>query len=191
MIDLDMPRGKQFELGVLGVTGEKESTRPQYYDYEESLNQVIKMNWANFERSKTGELEWHDPVNPSMGMTAQIWNAVQRNLLVFLEEPNEPNPLNFYVSVGYNSLDYYHGVDAFFWWYGVVATIDLSLINKNREGKCKADFLLMPHDLQGESLALFGQHIALFLEREFLTKKIREIEKKRHALHHLSDYLHQ
>ena len=190
MSDLEtLSGGRKFEHKVLGVYSEASQELPQYFDFRESLDRVVNLNWNNYARSLRGEVEWHNPTNPTMGITAYLWKSVDQHLSM-LDTQHGRVPLNLYISVGWNSLDFYHGVDAVFYWHGVFVTIDLSLVNKlEREGGLKADVLFTPKDLEYSNLELFGEHVASLLHLRLSEERVKNVAKRRAALHHLSDYL--
>jgi hypothetical protein len=178
-----LPPGRAFEEEVFGVTEENIEFAVRYprrIGIHASLQRVIQDNWTMYaEAVEKNSAYCHDPINPQMGKTHLLWVAVKDNL------PRRINghsalPLNLYIAVGRNSLDWRHGIDAFFWWQGVYVTIDVSLRPKSEE-ELKADFLVMPEDLEPEQLQNLGKKIAeLLKERNF---GLRRHEKK-HNLHH-------
>ena len=123
-----------------------------------------------------------------MGHTPEIWFSVKKHL-EHRSRKRMDTPLNFYISVGSNSLDWYHGVDAFFWWYGAFVTIDASLAPKDEDGSLKADFILKPEDLSVLALDRWGKRVANLLKQRACHLKRRERGERRKVLHHLRDYL--
>lgn len=164
-----LPPGRAFEKKIFGVTEGFGAdlglfTRPDYFDFKSSLEQVIEANWAMFAESwERGENIFHNPTKPGMGRTHSLWEAV-KNWLPSRLDGQSNLPLNLYVALGRNSLDHHHGVDAFFWWQGVYATIDAS--TRRKKELLKADFLFTPKDLQHDRLLAFGKKVAeLLIER--------------------------
>ncbi|MSU45284.1 MAG: hypothetical protein EXS47_01490 [Candidatus Zambryskibacteria bacterium] len=169
----NLPNGRKFELEVTGFTDEGEGgflTLPEFKNLEPSIQVVIDYNWAMYaEALEKGEEHYHNPINPQMGKTHQIYTAVQ-SFLSRRVRGRDAFPLNLYLSQhGRTSLDWHCGVDAFFMWEGVFATIDLSLRSKAKQKKgklfLKADFLLSPKDLELDNLFYFAKNVAKLLKR--------------------------
>ena len=167
--------GRDFETKVFGVDkfgpnlGLKSS--PDYLNFDDSLKQIIDSNWAMYAHSlEKGEPYCHNPIRPRMGLTHQIWAAVKNWLPKRVE--GEVLPLNLYISVGRNSLDFYHGVDAFFWWNWARVTVDVSYRPKGLVG-LKADLGFSSEDLQDPKLLQFGRKVASLLVQKNLEEKER------------------
>lgn len=171
-------QGRAFEERILGVR--EENVKPKYrlgrYNLNKSLQHVIRENWAAFaEAVEKGFEQFHNPENPQMGETHLLWSAVKRHL------PSRVNkqhvPLNLYVTVGKNALDWRHGVDAFFWWQGACVTIDISMLPAEHKN-LKADVLFNPEDMEGERLFAFGKRVAdLLKERSKAIRPHKRIPK--------------
>ena len=173
LVQKNLPNGRRFELEVLGYTdegGDGFLTLPEFKNLEPSIQVVIDYNWAMYaEALEKGHEYYHNPLNPQMGKTHRIYAAVQ-SFLTRRVRGRDAFPLNLYLSHhGRTSLDWHCGVDVFFWWEGVYATIDLSLRSKAKEKKgklfLKADFLLSPKDLEPENLFYFAKNVAKLLKR--------------------------
>lgn len=151
-----LSNGRVFEEKVLGFHLVEHSDKtPVYLTLNNAIQREILENWRRLEENKGSAFEY-DPSRPRLGETHAIWSAV-KNFLPSNRRKFGKTPLQFYVSVGNNALDYYHGVDAFFWWQGVFVTIDLTLrTHKFR----KADFFLQPKDLAHKNLMAFGEKVA-------------------------------
>ena len=179
-------KGESFENKIFGEEDSSPNlgpySAPDYLDFPRSLQQIIERNWSRLEYSITkGEGYFHNPIRPTMGKTHDLWSAVKNYL------PNRgvrpPLPLNLYVSRGRNSLDYWHGVDLFFWWNGEYVTVDLATKNKPRENHTKerrrvlkSDFIFIPEDLEHNRLLFFGKQVAnLLVERENHSKGVEEL----------------
>ena len=169
--------GRDFEREMLGKEGFLDDlgplSVPDYLDFDSSLNQVVESNWAKFAHSlEKGEVYCHNPASPRMGKTHSLWAAV-KNWLPGAVNGESHLPLNLYISVGRNALDYWHGVDVFFWWQGEYVTIDFATHDKRKKGTLKADFVFTPRDLEHSRLLYFGKQVAkLLLERKTHSKEL-------------------
>lgn len=194
--EISLPHGREFELVVFGMTDNGDEP-PDYLDFTSAVQEVIISNRVSSEVSVeviihnlislevwAGEngLEYHhDPTDPQMGKTPELFRAVKRYLPRRLL--GKKLPLNLYVAIG-KALDWYYGIDAFFWWGGVLVSLDASLLKKNHYGRGKfwlhADFVLNPDDLAPEGLDHLGCRIAQLLrqrsaERRSYNSKRRKI----------------
>lgn len=180
-----LPPGRQFEEFVFGEHGETEDEIPEYESYRDSLASVAQDNWARFARFSEGGELFHCPSRPTMGQSFEIWKSVK----VFLPRRVEGSSANldFFLALG-SPANFFHGIDAFFWWHGVFATIDASLIPKQKIGLgeryirgtyLKADFLISPPDLESEGLALLGKRIADLLIKRMYDLRRRAKPRKR------------
>ena len=154
--------GRAFEKELFGVTEEEDfidpNLKPSSRSYERSLKVIIDQVWAEYAEATCKGLDAYDPTNPIVGKTPLIFRAVKKHL------PRRVNgrssfPLNMFIAVGRTSLDWQHGVDAFFVWEGVIVTFDASTRVKDPV-KLKADFLFLPSDLGREKLDKFGKNVA-------------------------------
>lgn len=166
-----LSHGRAFEMEIFGVTegsfGDLGAfIRHKYMDFDSSIQQIIEYNWAMYaDALESGEGLVYNPLNPHVGKSHLLWESVKNGLGSKVGVRGNL-PLNLYIAIGRNALDYHHGVDAFFWWQGVYATIDVSVrIKDSRE--LKADFLFLPKDLERSRLLNFGKNVAsLLIERE-------------------------
>ncbi|MBA3733396.1 hypothetical protein H0W91_03410 [Patescibacteria group bacterium] len=170
-----LPHGRAFEKEIFGITeGYGENLGffrpPDKRDFFESLQDVITINWAMFaEAEEKGLAHCHNPSNPRMGRTHDLWASVKNYLPPCRRR--QCIPLDFHVAIGRNSLDYHHGVDAFFWWQGAYVTIDVSLRGKDLLGTLKADILFTPKDLRPLRLQDFGKAVAKILVERSLKQQ--------------------
>ena len=170
--------GRAFEERILGVR--EDNTKPKYhlgkYDIDKSLQHVIWENWASFaEAVEKGFEQFHNPEDPRMGETHLLWRMVKRHLPRHVVKSRVP--LNLYVAVGKNALDWRHGVDAFFWWQGACVTIDISMLPAEFKN-LKADVLFNPEDMEEERLFVFGKKVAdLLKERSKATRPHKRVPK--------------
>jgi hypothetical protein len=164
--------GRVFELDFWGKTDDSEEpfVLPCKLDLESSIQEVIQENWAKFgQAQEVGEDSYiHNPVNPEMGRTRELWRVVKKYLLRRVDG-RRGAPLNLYVAVGRNSLDCHWGVDGLFWWQGVYITVDTSLAPKqkraeNRNLLLKADFIISPEWLTQDGLSYVGREMARTLK---------------------------
>ena len=166
-------KGREFEVKVFGLPKDFWEVfgpfrQPEYLDFESSMQEVIELNNGMYaEALAKGYPYCHNPENPRMGRTHDLWAAV-KNWLPRRIGSDVRLPLFLYVAVGRNAFDRYHGVDAFFWWRGVSVTIDVSTSNK----KCpSADFVFTPRDyFDSRLLSRFGKKVADLL----VTKSLRK-----------------
>lgn len=178
-----LPPGRAFEKEVFGVTDESLPDAifhpPSKRGFKRSLQDVIQENWAAFsEAVELGETEYHNPSNPELGKTGDIWRAVKRHL-PRRTRGSSSMPLQLFVAIGKKAFDWRHGVDAVFLWYGVIVTIDASLRSKDKDGKLKADFVLNPRDLAPEALDVFGKRVADLLKQRRRFSRTERVRKKR------------
>ncbi len=162
-MNLSRVRGREFEKKVFGHcwhgSFQGRNLRPDYLDLRQSMSRVVDLNWALYaEAIEKGDEKHHNPAKPSLGKTGVLWSAVSN----FLPGDKRQMPLNLYVSIGRNSLDHHHGVDAFFWWLGGYATIDVSTRRKGGRS-LKADFVLVPGELRKPQIFSFGNRVARLL----------------------------
>ncbi len=163
--DLSLRLGREFEVEIFGNWLSDHSKFyadnriPEYLDFESSIAQQIEINWKRAELSRELGQEFYDPSKPRTGKSLRVWSAV-KNYLSSCNPKYRRLPLHLYVSVGWNALDYYHGVDAFFWWEGVYASVDLSL---KRKESTSADLQLTREDLQSPYLGEFGRNVGEYL----------------------------
>ncbi len=188
MTEAPLRVGRIFEKEVLGVTDEGKDSFvkfPTRRSFESSIQAIIAENWALYAESlEKGLDDYHNPTRPNMGKTGQLWEAVRKYLPKRVD--GVKLPLNLYISVGRNALDWMYGVDAFFWWDGIYVTIDASLAKKEHGYGLQADFVLNPVDLKADALNSLGRKIADLLkerrskfgERE--KRKLKRIQKTRY-----------
>jgi len=163
-------RGSWWENQVFGVSSNKESPElPSYLNFYESMQEVM---WTPLERTgPDGRLERYDPTDPNWGKSGQLWFEVKRNLPLRVGGvPRGPLFLHIACRAPRTSLDFYHGIDAFFFWEGVYATIDVSLLEKE---ELKADILITPREMEPERLGSLGHEITQLLKGR-RSKKDRE-----------------
>ncbi len=155
--------GREFEELVFGHVAKQDQISiselgaPTYLHFKNSLQQQIYHNWSIAEAAvEQGRSDYYNPSNPRTGQSHKVWESVKNFLPT--EESGKKEPLHFYMSIGRNSLDYWHGVDAFFVWRGTFVTIDLSL---GRKKYPSADFILTPADMNDHKrLLVFGRKAA-------------------------------
>lgn len=173
LVQKNLSNGRRFELEIFGFTDQENagiSVLPEFKDFQSSMQAVVENNWLMYaEALERSEKYYHDPLDPKTGKTQEIYNSVQ-SFLTKRVRGRDTFPLNLYHSLnGRTSLDWYYGVDAFFWWEGVFVTVDLSLQSKAKveTGRLhlKADFLLCPEDFRPERLRGFGRCVAKLLKR--------------------------
>ena len=166
--------GSWWEDQVFGVSCNGELLElPPHLNFHESMQEVM---WTPLERlGQDGQLETYDPMNPNWGKSGQLWFEVRRHLPLRVGGmPSGPLFLHIACRTKRTSLDFYHGVDAFFFWEGVFVTIDVSLLEK---AEPKADFLVTPREMEPERLGSFGNEIAQLL-KEGRRKKQKTTRKK-------------
>ncbi len=173
-----LPSGRAFEEEIFGFTDYDPLgyRAPLERGWGSSFQYIVRMNWSMYGESLvTGDAYCHNPVNPEMGRTRELWSAVRRHLPRRVQG-RQSLPLNLYVAIGRTSLDCHHGVDAFFWWQGAFVTFDVSLRQKEKEGSLKArsDFVLSPEHLSPEGLNLWSKKVARLLkERSHASRYIQ------------------
>ena len=179
-----MPRGRVFEREVFGIVDDPDVVSqkfiiPRRFGFRSSLQNVIQNNWTVFAQAlETGALYCHNPLDPKMGKTGLIHSAVKGHLPRRIG--GSSMPLNLYVGIGRNSLDWHHGVDAFFWWYGACVTIDVSLVPGAFQVTVKADFVLTPEDLLPQNISNWALNVAALLKKRGTEQKLfnqRKIRK--------------
>ena len=173
--------GRDFEYEIFGIAGEEGNkvTPPSYLDFTESVQAVAGKGLTRI--GSDGQEETYNPSDPTWGKTRLIWKSVRRALPRRVYGSVSPPPF-LYISVGQTSLDFWHGVDAFFWWQGVLVSIDVSLILQK---EIKADLLVTPEDLTPEGLSRLGRKIAeLLKERRRVHLRERDSHKKRFPPEH-------
>lgn len=172
-----LPPGRAFEMEIFGITEDVERAfrRPSRRDIDSSIQNIIEYNLAMYaEALERGSEYCHNPAKPEMGKTNLLWQAVKQYLPSRTERGNK-TPLNLYVAIGRTSLDWQHGVDAFFWWQGVYVTIDASLRMKQGP-ELKADFVLNPKDLEPQNLSVWGKQVAeLLIERKKISDEFESV----------------
>ena len=176
-----LPAGRVFELELFGVTDESTEpfVRPPYMDFESSMAEVIERNLAEFSWSSD---EAYNPMRPNKGNSSLLWTSVKKHLPRRISGFRTV-PLSLYISVGRNALDFWHGVDAFFWWQGVYVSIDASRILKRKIGlwkeRLKADFLITPEDVSPERLSYLGGQMATVLKGRRLQLRHNQAKRKK------------
>ena len=173
-----LPYGREFELELFGVTGNPDEI-PTYQDFDSAMREVMTTPLMRPDR-ESGEVERYEPTKPNWGKLYQLWLEVHRRLPRRCEGKMS-GPLSIYISIG-TSLDFHHGVDAFFFWKEVYLSLDASLIPKERgesgKGHLKADVLITPDDLTPMGLAYLAEDIAHQLRRRrYITRQMSQ--KKR------------
>ena len=171
--------GRAFEQEILGITdlGNEAGfyTYPKLIELEHALRYVINHNWVTYADSLAkGHDFCHNPMSPKVGKTREIWEAVKDFLPGKVGEYTKVKvPLNLYIAIGMNSLDYRLGVDAFFWWQGVYATIDVTTSKGKHLRGFGADFLFTRKEVEPVRLREFGKEVAALLikRRELLSKQ--------------------
>lgn len=178
-----LPLGAEFEMEMFGVTSYLNNEQiPKYLDFDSSMEDIVR--YPPIRDGENGQIEQYDPANPSWGKTAELWEVVRKYLPRYVGK-NRETFLYLYVSVGRTSMDYWHGVDAFFWWEGCYVTLDASILQKHKGGRgkygLKADFVLTPSNTHSkESLSNTGRMIAEFLKRKKVVERTKK-KKKRHV----------
>ena len=180
-----LPAGREFERTFFGLPV---SWVPSYWaprlGFDAAIQQVIQDNWAQFaEAQRLGASYVHNPIEPEMGRTPDVWSMVKGYLPEEVDGRNPP--LGLYVALG-SSLDLHYGVDAFFWWDGCCATVDLSLQEKTKGAQnpkmvLHADMLIGLSILRRGGLNWFGRRMARLLihRREVLVGTGSRIGKVR------------
>jgi hypothetical protein len=160
-----LPYGREFELELLGITGEWSlNEKPDYLNFDSAMQKVAGTPL----KKPNHNGGWYTPTEPNWGKLYPLWLEVHRHLPRRCEGARS-GPLSLYISVG-TSLDYHHGVDSFFWWMGVYVSIDASLVPKEKRGRgkehLKADVLLTPDSLTPEGLVFLGEQVANLLKKK-------------------------
>jgi len=121
-----LPKGRKFEVGF-AATSAHNVVRPKFVPLLPAVCQIVESY------VKKGE----KPL-PKTFIANLVFEKVRESLL-----PVQRNDLRLYDSLG-TSLDFYHGVDGFFFLWGAIATFDLSIDRgKVRDMKTlKADVLI-------------------------------------------------
>lgn len=122
----ELSRGFQFEITVLGAACKFEQP-PEYRNWEGSFSEVLQR-----------EVSQYNPAQPTGGLTPQMIEGVRQ----FLPRKQRRH-LRLYLALA-TSLDYWHGVDAFFYYHGAIVTLDVASYPKPEK---KADFLITPAGL--------------------------------------------
>jgi hypothetical protein len=152
-------RGREFERHVFGdwiwSSDDFYQTRglPGELDFERSIQEQIRLNWRRAELAREIGQDFYDPSDPRTGESQRICAAVRGYLR---SQGHDPATLHLYVAIGWNSLDFWHHIDAFFFWDGVIVTVDLSTENK---ADFQADILLSTRDLNPRHLPAFGERV--------------------------------
>jgi hypothetical protein len=167
--------GRWWEEEVFGVSANEALLKyPAYRDFDESMQEIM---WTPLERlGPDGKPDIYDPMNPTWGMSGQMYFEVKRHL------PRRTGGgrsgslfLHIACRTKFTSLDFWHGRDAFFFWEGVYVTIDVSLLPKVRT---KADFLVSPTEMQTERLNSLGNEIAQLLKERRKNERQKKLRKK-------------
>jgi hypothetical protein len=178
-----LPKGRQFERDLFGGAGEFLEI-PLYLPFTEAMADVRESFLHRFNKD-FGLHETYDPYNPTWGKLKGLWLEVN-NRLPKRSSGARSGPLALHVAIN-TPLDFWHGVDAFFWWEGTYLTLDASLVSKTRrvkgekkkKGDLKADLLIKPEDLTPERLAVLGEQIATFLkERRRINRRLEQKKVK-------------
>ncbi len=176
MLDMIDPLllGRQVESEIFGYPmriQEPVWVRPEQLPLDRSIQQQIKVNWKNYANAiEVSSSYQHNPYDPQMGQTRMIWKSVKR-AIERKWKTKDYWPVLLYVARGRSSLDYWYGVDAFFWWNGVHVTIDLSTKHKLNK---RAEFLLTPNQVVKEHLSYFGQQVANLLVQKRLVQNRKD-----------------
>ncbi len=193
-------RGAELEIDFFGFTQEYDAPLdfipPAYMNFYDSMQEIINRPLIGI--GEDGKIDprykTYDPANPRWGKTPDLWNAVNKYLPRYPRRISgiTTGPLRLFISVGRTSLDFYHGVDAFFLWREGYATLDVSLVPKHRKGEgkqhLKANFLLTKEHLSPEGMSDLGRDIACVLKnsskffRELKTKRRKVVPDKREYL---------
>jgi len=175
-----LPSGRKFERELFGGAGDMEDI-PPYLDFTSAMNKV-RESFLWRPNRESGTYETYDPFNPKWGHLHELWTEVYKRLPK-RSSGVRSGPLSLHVAIN-TPLDYWHGVDAFFWWMGVYLTIDASQVSKGKEKKgkrhLKADLLVTPADLNPTRLASLGEYIANFLKEK--RRVTRKVEQKKRGL---------
>ncbi len=163
--------GESWEKDLFGVSPEWQTSTdfcPPYASFRTSILQVMG---AGRKGSSAGAwLYKYRPEKPKQGKSRDLWHEVRKHL------PATPGTkyglpeerVLLYLAIGFTSLDWWHGVDAFFHWQDKVVTLDASTRSKTREtrgkSRLKADFLLTPTSVEPRSISSLGQKIAVALQ---------------------------
>lgn len=195
---LSMRSGRVFEREVLGIDGDSylvsAGIRPRRRSKNSSIRYIKLLNWKMYDNAVERGLPYcHNPEDPRMAQTRKIWLSVKKRLPRRVSGCRS-GPLLFYISVGFNSLDFHHGVDFFFWWRGVYVSVDLTIDPYKDDDLIKADVLFRPEDLEPEALDLFGRRVAdlLRFKSSMFGKKRRRVtrrEKRKEAMKELAESL--
>ncbi len=163
--------GSWWEDQVFGVScNEKLLELPPHLNFYNSMQEVM---WTPLERTRqNGHMERYDPMDPNWGKSGQLFFEVRRHLPLRVGGmPSGPLFLHIACRMPRTSLDFWHGVDAFFFWEGIHVTIDVSFFGK---GELKANFLITPKEMEPERLGLLGNEIAQLLKERRRSKKERQ-----------------
>ena len=163
-IDTPLPpgEGNEWEDRVFGSsTPVGTLERPEYMGFWKSLQAVM---WAPLQRiGKDGQIETYDPANPNWGMSRLLWFSVRKHLPLRVHGRSSGTLfLHIACRRKRTALDTHHGVDAFFFWEGAYATVDVSFLDKDK-ADLKANFLITPDDMEPRRLDEVGFEIARFL----------------------------
>jgi hypothetical protein len=109
-----------------------------------------------------GHMQWREAAE----QVRKHQPAKKTQIVEALEREFEQNglPVVFYTAVG-SALDYFHGVDGYFEFRGVVVTIDVTI--NSEKTSAKADLVVHPDDLKNIRV------LAARIGREFVTKMQR------------------
>lgn len=162
--------GRQWEIDFFGLPETAELDyifTPDYLDFRSSMKEVMRFGEAR--RDDDGWSYRYDPDNPHQSISRKLWREVRKNLPPY-DRGRSKHPVQLYLALGCTSMDYHHGVDAFFIWRKRWVTFDISLIQKKRLHRShrglKAHFLITPEKIVQDRLALLGRDMAMFLKNK-------------------------
>ncbi|MES3005114.1 MAG: hypothetical protein V4690_03340 [Patescibacteria group bacterium] len=180
-------RGLQFEQRVFGFYDKFEDI-PDYRPYDECLE--IVMNTPLITETEEGELEVYDPYNPSprWGYAKKILAAVEKHLPRRILRSRVRSRPAIYLAMG-TMLDYWHGVDAFVFWEGADASIDVSL-NQKIKGEVtrldtgmfgmKANVLIsLEHISTEEAINNLGRDIVMELKKDRRIRRWKSFPRRK------------
>jgi len=162
-----LPFGRRHELESTGITQIGRPEKVPYKGFNQSLEEILNSRLKIEAKDDVPE-RVYNPADPKWGKMPILFASVKRYL------PKRPG-LFLYNAIG-SSLDLLHGVDLFFFWNGVYATIDLSLADSLKELRGTVDLRQNLEDMTEEDFDVFGQQIAGILRKR---KELKKQNKKK------------
>lgn len=180
-------RGSKFEEKVFGFSSKFEEI-PDYKPYDECLE--IVMNTPLITETEEGELEVYNPYDPSprWGYARKILTAVERHLPRRILRSRVRSRPAIYLAMG-TALDYWHGVDAFVFWEGACASIDVSLSKKIKGEVTRSDtgtlslkaniLISKEHIRTEEAIDNLGRDIVIELKKDRRIKRWKSFLRRK------------